>query len=254
MYTYDSIHEPKQFKYDVAQKIKENVIEYSFISEGEWNILKVVRYQFAKELNGRKLFNFGFGEYNFANGTIVDDVISNNGDAYRVFNTVLSTVPRFFEIHNTAIIKVEGSDSRPAFADTCRAACRKNCADICRNANRRINIYRGYVNKHYDALKKNYSIYGGLDRTANEPVMIDYTPDHKQESILLMRNKNQHSMQVQENQTHVLKEPTSAEEMMALYLKQREEANWSDLFPEQTAATREYFKGFVLPDHLRLDL
>lgn len=61
-------------------------------------------------------------------------------------------------------------------------------------------------------------------------------------------------MQVEENQTQEVMEPTSKEEMMALYLKQREEANWSDLFPEQTAAAREYIKGLVLPDHLRLDL
>lgn len=254
MYTYEGIHEPKQSIYNVAQSVTEKLIEYSFISKGERDLLKMVQYSFIEEQDGRKLFNFGFGDYNFFNGIIADNTISNNGDAYKVFNTVLSTVPRFFEIHNNAIVKVQGSDSIPGFAETCRTTCRKNCADICRNVNRRINIYRGYVSKHYDVLAKDYTFYGGLDRTNNKITMMEYIPDHKQESIILTRNKNQYIMKAEENQTQEVMEPTSEEEMWALYYKQREAANWSDLFPEKTARAREYWKGVVLPDELRLDL
>lgn len=252
MYTYESIHEPKQFTYDVAQRVTPHLIEYSFISKGERDILKMVQYSFLEEVNGRALFNFGFGDYDFPNGKLTDHTISNNGDTYKVFNTVLSTVPRFFEIHNNAIMSVKGSDSGPEFAETCRAACRKSCTLTCKNADRRIKIYRGYVNKHYETLEKDYTIYGGLDRTDNKKTMIDYTPGHKQESILLTRKK-QYYMKAEENQTQEVMEPGSEEEMWALYFKQREAANWSDLFPERTAAAREYFKGLVLPDDLRLD-
>ncbi|MRG45943.1 hypothetical protein GFS24_12515 [Chitinophaga sp. SYP-B3965] len=254
MYTYDSIYEPKQLKYDVAQNIKDDVVRYIFISKGERNILKVIDYSFMEELNGKKLFNFGFGNYDFETDIIEDIELSNNGDTYKVFNTVLSTVPLFFEIHSNAIIMIEGSDSGPEFLDKCRANCRKNCADICKNANRRINIYRGYVNKHYDTLKMDYTFYGGLDSTDNKPTLIDYMPDHKQESIILMKNKNQHSMKVEENQTQEVMEPTSAEEMIALFLERRKQNPDVDLFAKQNARMREKIKGLVLPDHLRLDL
>ena len=253
MYTYESIHEPKQSKYHVAESIREYSIEYFFTSTGERNILKMVIYSFLEELNGKKLFNFGFGDYNLVDGRIADNVISNNGDAYKVFNTVLSTVPRFFEIHHDAMIRVNGSDSSPEFVKACRSQCRKNCAGICKNSNRRIDIYRGYVNKHYNTLKGDYTFYGGLDRTGNESTMIDYIPDQKQQSIFLLRNKNQYNMKTEENQTQEFMEPTSPEEMIALCIKQREASNWADLFAEQNARAREEIKGLVLPKHLWLD-
>lgn len=254
MYTYDGIHEPKQFKYEVSQNITENLIEYSFISKGERNILKVVQYHLFNELNGRKLFNFGFGDYNFEDGIPADHVISNNGDTYKVFNTVLSTVPRFFEIHNNAIMMVKGSDSGLTFADECRTSCRKNCTDICRNANRRINIYRGYVNKHYDALKRDYTFYGNVDVIDNEFSMIDYEPGNKQPSIVLMKNKNQHHMitKTAENPTQEqeLKEPTSAEEMMALYQKIAKGPN-RPRFTESNERARQYIEECILRDKER---
>lgn len=249
MYTYDSIHEPKQFKYEVFQSITEHLIKYTFISEGRKNILKVVHYTLIDELNGRKLFNFGFGDYNIDNGVIADNVTSDNGDAYRVFNTVLSTVPRFFEIHNNAIMVVKGSHSGFEFIDKCRTNCKKNCADICMNADRRINIYRGYVNKHFEELKMDYTFYGSLDIIDNELSLIDYEPDIKQESIVLLKNKNQHYMKTAENETQELREPTSKEEMIALFMERTEGI---DLFAKQNAEAREYFKRLVLPDHLKL--
>jgi hypothetical protein len=251
MYSYESIHEPRQFKYDVAEKVTENKIECFFISKGECNILKVISYSLLEELHGRKLFNFGFGDYNLADGTIVDNVISNNGDAYRVFNTVLSTVPRFFEIHNDAIMSVKGSDSSPEFAEVCSAACRRRCADICRNANRRINIYKAYVNKHYDVLIKNYAIYGGVAIIDNTFSMIDYEPNTKQESIVLMKNKNERHMQIEKNQIQEVMEPTSDEEMIARYLEMREKSNWADLFARQNAEAREWLKALHLKDQQR---
>lgn len=253
MYTYESIHEPKQFTYDVAQRVTKHLIQYFFISKGETDLLKMVQYFFLEEVNGRQLFNFGFGDYDFRKGMIVDNTISNNGDTYKVFNTVLSTVPRFIEIEHNAMLQVKGSDSHPEFAETCRTTCRKNCTDICKNANRRINISRGYVNKHYNVLNKEYTIYGGLVRTENQKTMLDYAPDQKQESIFLTRNKKITSMKTEENQTQEVMEPSTEEEMWALFYKQREAANWSDLFAKQNAEAREYIKGLVLPDELRLD-
>ena len=247
MYTYESIHEPKQFTYDVAESIKEHAIRYFFISEGERNLLKMIEYSLLEEeSDGRKLFNFGFGDYNSSNGTIADQVLSNNKDVYKVFNTVLSTIPRFFKIHSNAILMVKGSDSSIEFVEICRTGCRKNCSDICRNVDRRISIYRGYINKHFDTLKTDYTIYGGLDRADNKITLIDYIPGIKQESIILIKNKNQQRMKTEENQTQELMEPTSAEEMIALAIEQTKDII---VFARQHADAKEYLKRLGLPDN-----
>jgi hypothetical protein len=34
----------------------------------------------------------GFGDYDLENDKIVDDINTNNGDAFKVFNTVLGTI------------------------------------------------------------------------------------------------------------------------------------------------------------------
>jgi hypothetical protein len=80
--------------------------------------------------------------------TIVDNLNTNNGDAYKVFKTVLTTIPLFFENYGSGILMVQGSDGRPEFIETCRLTCKKKCTDECKNYNRRINIYRGYADKN----------------------------------------------------------------------------------------------------------
>jgi hypothetical protein len=79
----------------------------------------------------------------------MDDIHTNNGDVFKVFNTVLITIPMFFENFNNAILMVQGSDGRPAFIENCQSTCRKQYVDACKNFNRRINIYRHYVDRNY---------------------------------------------------------------------------------------------------------
>jgi hypothetical protein len=145
----------------VEYKASEDVL-YLFVSRGNEIIIKAVEYSFIQELNGRQVFNLGFGNYDFDSGSIADEVISNNGDTYMVFNTVLSTIPVFLNAYPDAIIMVRGSDSGKHFVDACRKDCRKKCLSACRNEHRRVGIYRNYINKHHEALCNDYMFFGSL--------------------------------------------------------------------------------------------
>ena len=131
----------------------------------------------------------GFGDYDIENDTISDSVISDNGDHYAVFHTVLGTIQRFFEINPHATIMVQGSDCSKEFLENCRATCRKKCEDKCRNINRRINAYRWYVNKNFEELNKIYTFYGGLRQRDDMIVTERYIKDKLYDSIFLRKNK-----------------------------------------------------------------
>jgi hypothetical protein len=45
-------------------------------------------------------------------GTVSDEEVSNNKDHYKVFHTVLNTVPRLFDAYGDIILIAQGSDSR----------------------------------------------------------------------------------------------------------------------------------------------
>jgi hypothetical protein len=83
---------------------------FFFISKGEKDIIKAIQFSFVQELNGRKIYNLGFGDYDLENDKIIDDINTNNGDAYKVLNTALSTIPIFFENFGSEILMVQGSD------------------------------------------------------------------------------------------------------------------------------------------------
>lgn len=189
MNIHNVAYELKQHKYETEENITEKGIKYIFVSKGKKSQIKAIHYSLMEELGGKKIFNLGFGDYNLTNDTIADDVNSNNGDMYTVFNTVLSTVPRFFEIHHNAITLVKGSDSSIEFIGKCRTSCKKKCTNICRNADRRINIYRGYVDKNFDILKKDYTFYRGIYKSEDQPIMINYEPGRKCESVLFSKKQ-----------------------------------------------------------------
>ena len=89
-------------------------------------------------MGGRTVYILGFGDYDEALDTIVDDVNSNNGDIYIVYNTVLSTVPMFFAINEDAAIIVGGSDSHYEFINDCLPTCKKKCVEHCKNYQRQL--------------------------------------------------------------------------------------------------------------------
>ncbi len=148
--------------YEVVEEKSDTGLKFFFKSKGKQNIIKVIHYSFVQQLSGKNIYNLGFGDYNLMNDTIIDDINANNGDTYKVFNTVLRTIPVFFENFENAILMVQGSDGKPGYIEKCRRICRKNCVQECKNYNRRISIYCGYVDRNYDLLIVDFQFLGGL--------------------------------------------------------------------------------------------
>lgn len=133
--------------YVLQQKTTDSDLTFLFVSKGINDMIKMVQYSFVQKLYGKNVYYLGFGDYDMDSEDIIDNIVTNNGDAYKVFNTVLSTISIFFEHYNTAILLVQGSDGGSSFVAQCKKICNKKCVDECRNHNRRISIYRGYVDK-----------------------------------------------------------------------------------------------------------
>jgi len=163
-----------------------NNVTYFFVSKGKKNIPKVVEFSLLSILNDRKIFNLGFGDYDLLNDVIIDDANSNNGDMRKVFSTVLSTIPKFFELNSDAAILVRGSDSSPLFENQCRLICTKNCGNICKNLNKRIRAYRYYVNKNFVELSKSYIFFGRIE---DEIDFVQYIPHTEYKAILVFKKK-----------------------------------------------------------------
>ena len=106
--------------YEVDPVKGEDSIKYIFVSKGANQIIKVIAYDYVQELNGLSLFNLGFGDYDIESDKINDTVDTNKGDHYKVFFTVLNTVPKFFAIKPNAIMAVQGSDHGIEFMNNCK--------------------------------------------------------------------------------------------------------------------------------------
>ena len=80
-------------KYDIETEV--NSTYFEFISKGtQGSIVKVIKY--SKIFEEQEIYNLGFGDKNMTTGELDDNVISNNGDTYRVLATVASTLHEFF--------------------------------------------------------------------------------------------------------------------------------------------------------------
>ncbi|WP_153796366.1 DUF6934 family protein [Foetidibacter luteolus] len=173
--------------YELQEDKSAHYLTFFFISKGFQHVVKVIQYSLVQELKGRNVYNLGFGDYDLENDIIVDSINSNNGDAYKVFNTVLSTIPLFFEKHYNDILMVQGSDGRPEFVEHCRLTCTKKCTVECKNHNRRINIYRGYVDKNYKKLRLDYHFLGGFKNEQRQTILEPYEPYKRYDSVFLFR-------------------------------------------------------------------
>ena len=81
---------------------------------------------------------------------------------------------------------VEGIHSTDEFIEKCKKTCKRKCADdVCRKKGRRIAAYRGYVNKNYEELNKNY-VFKGLLEIGTAPQ--DYMIDAEYEAVLVYKN------------------------------------------------------------------
>lgn len=151
-------------------KEKEGLLYY-FLSTGTKQIIKIVDYTLLTDvkhdiIKTDKIFNFGFADLD-ENDETNDDVISANGDTYKVLYTVLNSIPYFFEKYPNEAIAVTGSDSTKKYVEKCFNDCKRNCkkVDSCKNKDKRINVYLGYLNKNYEELNKDYNFFGDTEES-----------------------------------------------------------------------------------------
>lgn len=161
-------------------------IKYFFISKGKTDIVKAVHYMYLNDMHDRRVYNLGFGDYQIEEDNIDDKVNTANGDVYKVLNTVLYTIPIFFEKFPKSVVMVQGSDSSHDFYDNCKPTCKKKCTDTCRNQHRRINTYSSFVSKNYDELIKDYEFFGGI-KTTKGVVIEDFAREKKYNAVLVIK-------------------------------------------------------------------
>ena len=136
--------------YQLSEDLSQGDIRYFFLSEGKTNVIKAIEYTFVQVEDGKRIFNLAFGDYDMNTDTIIDETNTNNGDHYKVFNTILHSIPAFFHTNKDAVLMIRGSDGNQAYLETCKLNCTKKCIADCKNYNRRINIYRRYLDKNYE--------------------------------------------------------------------------------------------------------
>jgi hypothetical protein len=153
----------KTYPFLTEQYISESdTLFYTFFSKhNETVVLKAIVYA-PMEKRGQKYYNWGFGDLVVNRKTgeyFVDDKVeSNNGDIRIVFYTVISTLPRFFDVHPEAVVYVEGSDQQ------------------------RRRVYQRLIAKHWDQIEPFYRVVGfAKEKTEIFQPGIDY------ECILISR-------------------------------------------------------------------
>lgn len=161
---------------------------YLFTSEGKDSVDKMIQYSPIQYLDGKYIYNLGFGNYDSETDTIIDTVNTNNEDMHVVFNTVLHTIPDFFNHRPDDVLYVTGSDNEDndQFLESCKQSCDKNCSIKCKKVNRRIRAYSYFVNKNFHNLSEEYVFFGqqlGADQFK------DYCVGENYKAIMVYKKK-----------------------------------------------------------------
>lgn len=165
--------------------LEEENFQYGFMTpSGNW---KIVGHSYVETRGERKVYNLGFGDYNLKTKAFVDDEVFNNGDARLILNTVLSTVPLFFNIKPNDALIVQGSDSSTEFSEKCKSTCKKKCRDQCKKQHQRIRIYCNYLDKNFEKLIKNYIFFGLPLEDGSD--FEQYIPGKSYKSVLIYKKK-----------------------------------------------------------------
>jgi hypothetical protein len=173
--------------YNTELILNEDRLQYLFASIGKFTIIKVIEYSPIQLLGNRVVYNLGFGDYDENSKTILDNTNSNNGDMYAVFNTVLHTVPLFFDSKPNCVLYICGSDSIENFKESCLPICKKKCKNFCKKENQRIKTYSYFVNKNFDELSSSYIFFGKNRHTNN--TFVQYIPENEYHDILVYKKK-----------------------------------------------------------------
>ncbi len=175
--------------YDTRLIEDNGVLIFQFTSRGVKEILKAIEFhpQFY-EVYRRSVYSLIFGDYRNEAGRLQDFEISDNGDVYKVFHTVLSTIPLFFLYRPKTAILVQGSDSSRDFFRVCIHSCRKGCTHACKNEGRRIRIYRTFLDKYFVQLNEDYSFAGSIRSHERRHFYISsYEPGKAYDEIILFQ-------------------------------------------------------------------
>lgn len=178
----------KENTYPLIESDELQPLVFVFISKGNQDTIKIVQYAPSQPIEGKKVYNLGFGDYDIETSSVIDDNNTNNGDVYKVFNTVLSTIPLFFQNNPNDLLIVRGSDSNADFVEKCKISCKKNCQEVCKNYNRRITLYLNYVNKNHHLLSKEFIFFGGIE-TNDKRYFEEYVPYKPYSAVLLQKIK-----------------------------------------------------------------
>ena len=137
-----------------TRTIADNI--YSFTSVGKKGIiLKVVIFT---EISPN-LYNLGFGDYDFENESIDDEVESKNGDMEKILATVIAIVGDFFDLHSKSTIFLTGSTSI------------------------RTRLYQIAISKYFEEFSDFYQIKGSINGISEQ-----FQKDKNYESFLIKGN------------------------------------------------------------------
>lgn len=175
--------------YTLSETTSAYSLKFFFVSHGKKEVVKAIEYTFYRLFEGKEVYNLGFGDYDFSTETFSDDTLSNNGDTYKVLNTVLRSIALFFQYYPQALLTVQGSDSSPEFEKMCRLHCSRKCSQECKKLNRRITIYRNYLDKHYPALSQDYIFYGGKRRTSDQKIVLEKYRRYEPYDVVMIERK-----------------------------------------------------------------
>jgi hypothetical protein len=165
----------------------ENRIQFLFESVGNKKIIKAIEYSEITKIDHRPIFNLGFGDYDELTNSIRDDINTNNGDVYCVFNTVLNTIPNFFNLFPDAVIFIRGSDSSDDFFTICKATYIKKCTNACEKMHRRIKLYTYFLDKNFDWIFDEFMVYGRSNMSGEN--FVAYLPKQSYEELLFFKKK-----------------------------------------------------------------
>jgi hypothetical protein len=177
-------------RYVVAETLDSQSTNYLFFSEGlngRKDVLKIIQYAYLRNYNNKSIFNLGFGDFNMNTWEINDESMTDNGDVYKIFNTVLSTMPQFFGKYPEAAVLIRGSDGRVEFEAKCKQNCTKRCTEFCHNFNRRMKLYCNYLSRKYELFEDDYQFVGGVDNNADWFEFSKFKPGKLYDSIIVSR-------------------------------------------------------------------
>ncbi|MGD1841550.1 MAG: hypothetical protein ACFB0B_11745 [Thermonemataceae bacterium] len=112
-------------------------IAYTFKSVGTGGIItKIVEFELINEEH-LHLYNCAFGDFDEATKRIRDQVVSNNGDFYKVMHTVVKIIFDLLTKNEQRVVYIFGTDRR------------------------RLAIYQRIMHNYWPTARSQYALYGG---------------------------------------------------------------------------------------------